>query len=829
MFPFDRVMVYRFETDNSGTVIHESVRPESGVASSYLGLRFPAMDIPPSARELLRLNGVRFIADTSAPGVPLNLLQEGGAAVDLSTSSLRAVPECHLSYLRNMGVKSSLAVAIIVDTQLWGLISFHSYTSLVKLSSEERIIVEMATSVTSSLISYYQRQDEMTTSLRLSRTLGNFSTQTRIHSFLSAEHLNLLSILNVDSILVSHNSRPAIVFGNGDISLTPEECNVLLDDDQSKHMVKFASLEARGVAFFSVRSFALIFVRESVTTQVKWAGQPDTPLLDQERLHPRASFDMFLEDSVDKVEPWSPATANLLFMVRTGVSSFLYEETLPVDMHQRVAHISHELRTPFRGVMSSLDVLRAEHAHMSVGERDAIMESAFLGGNSMMSTLDDILDIAKDRHGLDIVRNDFIASNPIHVTATALKHFAAKNAIDIVISPDSVNAGLHEVTGNEHEIKRILLNLVNNAIKFTPSNGKVDISLLVFGSLQEVTAWWSIETDRFDANIWTPPDTDCVEDVGRLEASAGAETGEEGRPCGAPQRWYVYCVEDAGVGVSERDLSSVTKAYRQASEGAGKSYQGIGLGLHICLHHVQGMRGRLGVASTPAEEGRTGRSGTLFAVVLPLLCPASKLELVESTTVESQEVKIDAEALAAQAAAAASAITGACSDTDDKNDDGDNITGPRREVAFFVVDDNPVNVKLMKRKIESVFKHTHGRVKVLSATDGLTALELLKTVQGGEANNDNIDNIDIDDAFTTTVLAGFFMDYHMPKMDGVECTRRVRLLEAEKGWPRTYICGFTADVSEAARNIFQDAGGEDVILKPFTPGQVESVCKAMLI
>lgn len=351
---------------------------------------------------------------------------------------------------------------------------------------------------------------------------------------------------------------------------------------------------------------------------------------------------------------------------------------------------------------------------------------------------------------------------------------------------------MHEVSGNEHGIKHILQNLVNNAIKFTPCEGKVDISLLVFDSLQNVTAWWNIETDRFDANVWigNSPDTDCVEDMERSGAGAGAEAEAEagGSSSRAPQRWYVYCVEDTGIGISQMDLFTITKAYRQVSEGASKLYQGTGLGLHICMIHVISMLGRLGIASTSAEEGRKGRSGTFFAFALPLLFPASKPDLVELTTVDSQEVKIDAEARASEAARAAAAITGACSDRGEKSGDGDNITGPRKEVAFIVVDDQAVNVQLLKGKIERVFKHTRGWVKVLSATDGLMALEVLKNVQDGEAKHNNADideaNADIDEACTTTILAGFFMDFHMPNMDGIQCTRRVRLLEAEKGWPR---------------------------------------------
>lgn len=320
-------------------------------------------------------------------------------------------------------------------------------------------MIEVAATVTSSLISNYQREETVKTSLRLSHTLGKFGDHTRVHAFLSAEYRTLLSILEADSIIVCHSSRPAVVYGNKTVSLTPEECKGLFDGVRSSHTVMFASLEARGVAFFSVRSFVLMFVRGSVSRQARWAGKPDTPLHDQERLHPRASFNMFLEDTVIKVEPWSPATTDLLAMVRNGVSSYLYEEALPADIHERMAHICHELRTPFHGVMGSLEMLQAGHAGMSVGQQDEIIDSAILCGNSMMSTLDDILDIAKDRHGREMASHRFVASSPILLTKAALKQFAAKNAVELatvisvastrssnsttsaIIAQDSVNAG----------------------------------------------------------------------------------------------------------------------------------------------------------------------------------------------------------------------------------------------------------------------------------------------------------------------------------------------------------------------------------------------------
>ena len=101
---FDRVMVYRFHEDLHGEVIAEAVRP--GV-ESYLGLHYPASDIPAPARAVFQRNWLRMIPDVkyeSSPVVPA-FDPVSGAPLDLSKSVLRSVSPLHLEYLGNMVVE----------------------------------------------------------------------------------------------------------------------------------------------------------------------------------------------------------------------------------------------------------------------------------------------------------------------------------------------------------------------------------------------------------------------------------------------------------------------------------------------------------------------------------------------------------------------------------------------------------------------------------------------------------------------------------------------------------------------------------------------------
>ncbi|MGU3494381.1 HWE histidine kinase domain-containing protein [Xanthobacteraceae bacterium A53D] len=126
LLEYDRVMVYRFAPDGSGEVVAEAVRPGIG---KFMGLRYPASDIPAQARELYRRNLLRVITDVNAEPVPIVPARDArGLPLDLSLSVLRSVSPIHIEYLKNMGVGASLSISIIVDGKLWGLFACHHYS-----------------------------------------------------------------------------------------------------------------------------------------------------------------------------------------------------------------------------------------------------------------------------------------------------------------------------------------------------------------------------------------------------------------------------------------------------------------------------------------------------------------------------------------------------------------------------------------------------------------------------------------------------------------------------------------------------------------------------
>jgi two-component system, chemotaxis family, sensor kinase Cph1 len=97
---YDRVMIYRFADDGHGEVVAEEQEPN---LTSWLGLHYPASDIPKQARELYKLNLTRLIANVNTSTSKILTNAANVISLDLTNSQLRAVSPIHIQYLKNMG------------------------------------------------------------------------------------------------------------------------------------------------------------------------------------------------------------------------------------------------------------------------------------------------------------------------------------------------------------------------------------------------------------------------------------------------------------------------------------------------------------------------------------------------------------------------------------------------------------------------------------------------------------------------------------------------------------------------------------------------------
>ncbi|MCA1841779.1 MAG: response regulator, partial [Actinobacteria bacterium] len=221
---------------------------------------------------------------------------------------------------------------------------------------------------------------------------------------------------------------------------------------------------------------------------------------------------------------------------------------------QFLANMSHELRTPLNAVIGFSEVLK-EHMFGELNERqDEYVTDILASGRHLLALINDILDLAKVESGrmeLEVARFSLAAT--IDEAVAMLRERAGR--AQITLETDLAEAA-DQVDADARKVKQIVVNLVTNAVKFTPPGGRV-----------------TVETRRDDGEI-------------------------------------TVAVRDTGVGISAADQDRIFDEFRQAKDGPATTQEGTGLGLALAKRYVELHGGRIWVESTPGD-------GATFGFTLP--------------------------------------------------------------------------------------------------------------------------------------------------------------------------------------------------------------------
>jgi chemotaxis family two-component system sensor kinase Cph1 len=345
MTGFDRVMLYRFDEENHGDVIAED-KLES--LEPYLGLRYPESDIPAPARRLLSSHWIRTIPDAKAEAIDLVPLlnPQTEQALDLTFSTLRSASPCHLEYLHNMGVGSSLTISLIKDGQLWGLIACHHQTPKF-IPYELRKACEFLGRVVFAEISAREETEDYDYRMKLayinSMLVDFMAQEDNFIDGLVKRNPNLLELTNAQGA--------AICFGGNytTIGKTPdeEEINYLIQwlqknvdrdifyteslaylyPDASKYKDIASGLLAIPI---SKRNYVLWFRQEVIQT-VNWGGDPHKAYETKAeegniRLCPRKSFELWKETVRLKSLPWKQVEINAALELRKAIVNIVLRQ-----------------------------------------------------------------------------------------------------------------------------------------------------------------------------------------------------------------------------------------------------------------------------------------------------------------------------------------------------------------------------------------------------------------------------------------------------------------------------------------------------------------------
>ena len=582
----DRVMIYRFDADWNGEVVAEDLH---GPLPSYLTLRFPASDIPAQARELYLRNRLRLIAASAYKPSPIEPAAdpETGEAVDLSDVGLRHVSPVHLEYMRNMGTGMSMSVSILVDGRLWGLISCHNREPR-RVAAPVRNACDLLGQVLAMRIGALDRA--ATAAERIA--LKDLETELLARMSRPDDFADGLADA-ADVWLALADATGAAVFGDGGLRLagdTPREEDVraLADWLHREHPGEIfhtstLGAEAPGaeryadrasgllaVSLSTVRPRYVLWFRPEVVRTVAWGGDPRKPVgapMDGApsdgvpgRLHPRASFDQWKELVRGRAAPWRPAELAAAADFRRAVIDLVLhraEERAELsDELQRSNKeleafsysVSHDLRAPFRHIVGYAELLGERETAMSDPSRHylrSIRESALSAGR----LVDDLLAFSRlGRASLSRSRVD-----------TAKLFEEVRRSLEPEWRDREVEwrvGALPIAYGDPSMLRQVLLNLVDNALKYSRGRGPAVVAV-------------------------------------------GGETGSEE---------IVFTVADNGVGFDMAYVDKLFGVFQRLHRA--EEFEGTGIGLALARRIVERHDGRIWA------EGVPGRGAT-FRFALP--------------------------------------------------------------------------------------------------------------------------------------------------------------------------------------------------------------------
>lgn len=606
---FHRVMLYKFDHEYNGEVIAESKIEK---LNSFLHQHFPQSDIPKQARDLYLKNPIRVLVDVDSETSPLYPKER---SVDLSPCILRSVSPIHCQYLKNMGVKATMSISIVVHGKLWGLIACHHYDRH-HVSYKQREFAQYIGLILSYLLSIKQSAEKSVAEAK-ALTLSSTVTQRMTKEIFFADGLkhesrSLLEMMEASGVVWRVDGKLE-TFGHTPDKEQIEELYQWLKTIQTSaepifhcHSLKalnssFAKLSgvASGLLFMPLsveNNCFIMWLRREVIHTKNWGGKPEKQIAFQDdgshRLMPRSSFKLWVENVKGQAEPWSDVEINCALKFRNSLLNYMLAKS---ERYKKLSELlEHKVMQRTAALQSEIDS-RVEAERLLAAALEKAEESnkelerfAFLASHDLQEPLrkiqmftDRILHASEgmterqlnylermsgSAERMQQLIKGLLSFSRIERKGEKFVTFDPRPVLDEVINDLSLKvksakalisiSDLAPLFGDQEQIRRVFTNLLSNALKFHSTDKPIRISI----SGQE-----SIE---------------------------GVEV----------------TIKDNGVGFAPEFKEQIFNLFERLH--GRNEYEGTGLGLAICKKVIERHRGRIWAESELGE-------GATFSFFLP--------------------------------------------------------------------------------------------------------------------------------------------------------------------------------------------------------------------
>ena len=461
---YDRVVAYRFDGDGPGEVIAEDAGPGW---EPWLGLWFPAIDVPPQARRLYLRNWIRVIVDVDDRGAALIPPLRPGTQrpLDLSGSALRTVSGYHLEYLRNIGVRGSMSVSLIKDGRLWGLIACHSGVPR-RLTADQRAACEMfgiALSLQLDSVEERQRAADLAEARRILQQMiaaAETIAPERFGEHIVAGSARLCDLVGADGVYLrlgtASYTSGLVPDLQGLPALLARLPSVPVGRAWSTHRLgeeagDLAHLagDCAGILLVPLSSGGdvLAWFRGEVSRTVRWAADPERPVVTGsrgQRLTPRGSSSVWLQTVRGQCLPWSDQDH--------GIAEQTYRALLEAVLQE-----------PLRGIAGYATAIKEDSAALddvTVKRLDTIRWLAL--------RMDELLNSLLEYSRLGLA--------DLQVTPVSLDDVL--DDVEEILGARFAEAGvelrrpmrLGVVSGDRIRLQEVLVNLISNAVKYAAAD-----------------------------------------------------------------------------------------------------------------------------------------------------------------------------------------------------------------------------------------------------------------------------------------------------------------------------------------------------------------------